>query len=40
VQVLREKYADEHVDGVIAWLEFDSKVENQQKLAKLSMKEA
>lgn len=38
VQVLREKYADEHVDGVIAWVEFDSKVENQQKLAKLVMK--
>jgi HK97 family phage major capsid protein len=38
VQVLREKYADEHVDGVIAWLEFDAKVENQQKLAKLTMK--
>lgn len=39
VQILREKYADEHVDGIIAWVEFDSKVENQQKLAKLVMKE-
>lgn len=38
VQVLREKYADEHVDGVISWFEFDAKVENQQKLAKLRMK--
>lgn len=40
IQVLREKYADEHVDGVIAWMEFDAKVENQQKLAKLRMKTA
>ena len=38
IQVLREKYADEHVDGVITWMEFDSKIENQQKLAKLTMK--
>lgn len=40
IQVLREKYADEHVDGVIAWMEFDARVENQQKLAKLRMKTA
>ncbi len=32
IQVLREKYADEHADGVIGWLEFDSKVENAQKI--------
>lgn len=38
IQVLREKYADEHVDGVITWMEFDAKIENQQKLAKLAMK--
>ena len=38
IQVLREKYADEHVDGVITWMEFDSKIENQQKLAKMTMK--
>ena len=37
IQVLREKYADEHADGVIGWFEFDSKVEDQQKLAKLVM---
>ena len=37
IQVLREKYADEHADGVIGWFEFDSKVENQQMLAKLVM---
>lgn len=40
IQVLREKYADEHVDGVITWMEFDSKIENQQKLAKMTMKSA
>ena len=37
VQVLREKYADEHADGVIGWFEFDAKVEDQQKIAKLVM---
>lgn len=37
VEVLREKYADEHVVGVICWLELDSKVENQQKIAGLKM---
>ena len=35
IQVLREKYADEHAVGVIGWFEFDSKVEDNQKLAKL-----
>lgn len=35
IQVLRERYADEHADGVIGWLEFDSKVENAQMIAKL-----
>lgn len=37
VQVLREKYADEHAAGVIAWMEFDAKIENEQKLAALQM---
>ena len=37
IQVLREKYADEHADGVIGWFEFDATVEDQQKLAKLTM---
>lgn len=37
IQVLREKYADEHAVGVIGWFEFDSKVENEQMLAKLTM---
>lgn len=36
-QVLREKYADEHATGVISWFEFDSKVQDAQKLAKLVM---
>ena len=40
IQVLREKYADEHAEGVIGWLEFDSKVENQQMISKLTMASA
>lgn len=39
-QVLREKYADEHATGVVAWFEFDSKVQNEQKLATLVMANA
>lgn len=38
IEVLREKYADEHAVGVVGWFEFDSKVENQQKIAKLVCK--
>ena len=38
VQVLREKFADEHAVGVIAWMEVDAKVENTQMVAKLAMK--
>lgn len=37
IEVLREKYADEHAVGVIGWLEFDAKVEDAQKIAKLVM---
>lgn len=37
IQVLREKYADEHADGVIGWFEFDAQVEDAQKIAKLEM---
>ncbi len=40
IQVLRERFADEHADGVIGWLEFDGKVENQQMLSKLTMASA
>lgn len=39
IQVLRERYADEHADGIIGWFEFDAKVENAQMLAKLVMAE-
>ena len=38
IEVLREKYADEHAVGVIGWFEFDSKVEDAQKIAKLVCK--
>ncbi len=37
IQILREKYADEHATGVIAWTELDAKVEDAQKIAKLTM---
>lgn len=37
IQVLREKYADQHADGVIAWLELDAKVQDAQQIAKLVM---
>lgn len=38
IEVLREKYADQHAIGVIGWFEFDSKVEDNQKIAKLVCK--
>ena len=37
IQVLREKYADQHAVGVVGWLEFDAKVEDAQKVARLVM---
>lgn len=37
IEVLREKYADEHAVGVIGWFEFDSKVEDAQKIVRLNM---
>ena len=40
IQVLREKYADEHATGVIAWTELDAKVEDAQKISKLVCKSA
>ena len=40
VQVLREKFADEHAVGVICWMEIDSKIENAQMIAKLAMASA
>lgn len=39
-QVLREKYVDEHATGVISWFDFDSKVQDAQKIAKLVMANA
>lgn len=40
IEVLRERYADEHCVGVIGWLEFDSKVIDEQQIAKLTIKSA
>lgn len=38
IEVLREKFATQHAYGVIGWFEFDSKVENEQKIASLTLK--
>ncbi|MEL3956916.1 phage major capsid protein [Caldifermentibacillus hisashii] len=40
IEVLREKFATQHAIGVVGWVEFDSKVENAQKVAKLVMASA
>lgn len=40
IEVLRERYADEHAVGVIGWFEFDSKVIDEQQIAKLTMASA
>lgn len=37
IEVLRERYADEHAIGVIGWFEFDSKVIDEQQIAKIVM---
>lgn len=37
IEVLRERYADEHAYGVIGWFEFDGKVIDEQQIAKLTM---
>ena len=37
LNVLREKFATQHAVGINAWVEFDAKVENAQKIAKLTM---
>lgn len=37
IQVLREKYATMHAIGVVGWVDFDSKIENQQAIAALKM---
>lgn len=40
IEVLREKYATQHAVGVVAWMEIDTKVEDAQKIAKLTMASA
>ena len=40
IEVLREKYATQHAVGVVGWIEFDAKVEDAQKIAKLVMASA
>lgn len=40
IDVLREKFATQHAVGLVGWLEMDSKVENAQKIAKLTLKGA
>ena len=40
IEVLREKYATQHAVGVVAWMEIDTKVEDSQKIAKLTMASA
>lgn len=38
IEVLRERFATQHAYGVVAWFEFDSKVQNEQKIASLTLK--
>lgn len=40
VQVLRELYAAEHAIGVVGWVEFDAKIQDQQKIAAFKMASA
>lgn len=37
IEVLREKYATQHAYGIVGWLEFDSKIEDPQKIAAVKM---
>lgn len=37
IAILREKYAEQHAIGVLGFVEVDAKVENAQKIAKLTM---
>lgn len=37
IQVLREVYAAQHAIGVVGWVEFDAKIEDEQKIACLTM---
>lgn len=38
IEVLREKFATQHAVGVIAWMEMDCKIEDEQKIAVLNVK--
>ena len=38
IEVLRERFATQHAYGVVGWFEFDSKVQNEQKIASLTLK--
>lgn len=40
VQLLREKYATQHALGVVEWIEFDAKIQNEQAVAVLNMSTA
>lgn len=40
IEVLREKYATQHAVGVVGWMDLDSKIENSQKIAKMTFKAA
>lgn len=40
IEVLREKYATQHALGLCAWLEFDCKIADTEKIAQLKMKTA
>ena len=37
LNVLRERFATQHAIGINAWVEFDAKVENAQKISKITM---
>lgn len=38
IQILTEKYADQHAIGITGWMEFDEKIQNQQAVAGLKVK--
>ena len=38
MQVLNEKYATQHAIGIVAYIEVDAKIQNQQAVAVLKMR--
>jgi HK97 family phage major capsid protein len=38
IQILKEKYADQHATGVLAFVGVDAKVQDGQKIARLTVK--